>query len=233
MAKKPNKTGRDPRDHGTYMRRELMAEPAFRAMSAKAQVLYFWLKLEWKGSHYNNNGKIRLSLRQAATRLGIGINAAGIAFRELQAKGFIVVTQMGALGVEGEARGPSYEITEISLPTDEKPVPRMLYRQWREGQDFPVAHHNANNPTGRNGRRIPSSNRRQTHHENGDVSEMPVIKSGKAHHQSGDVSTNLYGSTVIKMKTSLFARPSVVGQLPDLSVTAGLGLCPLLSRASG
>ena len=146
---------KDPRDHGTYVRRALMETPAFRALSPKAQILLLWLKLEWKGAKYNNNGKIRLSVRQAAGRLGVSVNTAAEAFRELQAKGFIVVTQMGSLGVEGEARGPSYELTEHPRPSREEEVEgRKLYLQWKPGSDFPVARHNVNNPAGRNGRRV-------------------------------------------------------------------------------
>lgn len=47
--------------------------------------------------------------------MGIGINAAMTGYRELQAKGFIAVTRPGTLGIEDEARGPSYELTEVPL----------------------------------------------------------------------------------------------------------------------
>ena len=102
---KVNKTGRIEYEHGTYVTRRLMSSEAWAATSPKAQILYIWLGFEWKGSKFNNNGKIRLSCRQAARRIGIGANAAMRAFHELQAKGFIVVTPLGALGIEGEARG--------------------------------------------------------------------------------------------------------------------------------
>ena len=65
---------------------------AWRDLPTKSQSLYMWLKLEWKGDKYNNNGKIALSCRQAANKMGVSINTAATAFRELQAKGFIVVT---------------------------------------------------------------------------------------------------------------------------------------------
>lgn len=130
-----------------------METPAYCALSPKAQVLYIWLKLEWKGASYNNNGNIRFSARQVARRIGISINTAAAAFHELQAKGFIVVTQLGALGVEGEARGPSYELTEHPLPSSNKAEGQKLYLQWSPGGDFPVARHTVNNPKGINGKR--------------------------------------------------------------------------------
>jgi DNA-binding transcriptional MocR family regulator len=168
MAAKHGQSGRskDRGDHGTYIRRPFMERPAWRAMSPKAQMLYIWLKLEWKGPNHNNNGKIRLSCRQAAQRIGIAPNTAANAFHELQAKGFIVVTVLGALGVEGEARGPAYELTELKMPHSERPDGRKLYRDWAPGRDLDVTLHNANNPDGKNGKV-------KAHHQNKDG---PIIK---------------------------------------------------------
>jgi DNA-binding transcriptional MocR family regulator len=137
MGKRDHR-GNRTKEHGTFVRRELMSSPAWRAMSPKAQVLYIWLRLEFKGANFNNNGKIRLSYRQAAQRIGITVNTAMQAFHELQSKGFIVVTRLGALGVEGEARGPTYELTDIGLPNKSA---RLLYRAWKPGKDFKVVRH--------------------------------------------------------------------------------------------
>ena len=134
-----NRKGNAKYEHGTFVQRRVMMSLAWRAMPPKAQMLYIWLRLEWKGARFNNNGFIRLSYRQAAARLGIGVNAAMGAFHELQAKGFIIVTRLGALGVEGEARGPTYELTDIGLP---QKTPKHLYREWKPGSDFEIKRHN-------------------------------------------------------------------------------------------
>ncbi len=105
-----------------------METDAWLALTPKAQILYIWLKLEWKGAKFNNNGRIQFSYRQAARKIGIGINTAMRAFHELQAKGFILVTELGSLGVEGEARGPKYELTEIGLPNRR---PTALFLEWK------------------------------------------------------------------------------------------------------
>lgn len=63
----------------------------------------------------NNNGKITLSYRQAAKRLGVCANFAMRAFHELQAKGFIAVTEKGSLRVVGHARSPRYELAAARL----------------------------------------------------------------------------------------------------------------------
>ena len=84
--------------------------PAWRELPPKSQSLYLWLKLEWKGPKNNNNGKIALSCRQAAQKMGVSLNTAASAFRLLQAKGFIFVTRSSQLGLEGKAKLQLYEI---------------------------------------------------------------------------------------------------------------------------
>lgn len=138
-------------EHFTKMVRNTMQTDAWRALSPVAQALYPWLKLEWRGPKANNNGKIRMSVRQAAEALGVNHKTAARGFHDLQAKGFLVQTEPARLGMGGIAKSPSYEITEIGLPYGDKPSGRKLYTQWQEGKDFNVHTARANNPTGRNG----------------------------------------------------------------------------------
>ncbi len=191
-----------------------MDTPAWRALSPKAQALYTWLKFEWHGPKSNNNGRLQFSCRQAARSMGIGKNAAMIAFRELQEKGFIVVTKLGALGVEGEARGPSYELTELPLPGSQRG--RRLYLVWSEGKDFPVARHQANNPAGRNGRKSPSAKSGRTCLRNDDVQGEPVIEMKTPCLQKRDVDGWIRAGTVINLETSLTTIPSAQSDPPDL-----------------
>jgi hypothetical protein len=152
MAHRSKRGGKEPQEHYTKLVRTMMQEPAWRALPPVAQALYPWLKLEWRGPHANNNGKIRFSVRQAADALGVSRDTAARGFRELQAKGFIVVTEQACLGVAGAARAPAYELTEIELPHGSSRGGRKLYREWREGQDFKVNKTRTNNPEGMNGK---------------------------------------------------------------------------------
>ena len=230
MASKTNKTGRNVvSEHFTKMFRGTLSMPAWVALSTSAQAIYPFVKLEWHGSQANNNGRIRFSCRQAAKATGISLNTAMRAFRDLQAKGFLVVTQLGALGVEGEARGPSYELTEIELPQSEKHGGRCLFRNWQDGNDFPVAVHSINNPKGRNGKKIPSPNFRRSDLKNSDVPPFPIPKTKTPHLQIGDVGAHRPKATIFTLKTSLITMPRAEIEAPDLHVTAGLGLCPLLA----
>lgn len=165
--------GRDKRnearaEHFTKLVRNTMETEAWRALSPTAQALYPWIKLEWRGSQSNNNGKIKLSVRQAAERLGIGINTASRAFHDLQAKGFIVVTEHARLGIKGQATCPAYELTELGLPHVEKSTGRKLFKDWKPGADFPVHKATVHNPNG--------SRKKQN----------PVIKLVTGRHQNGD-----------------------------------------------
>src|SRR5690606_32010957 len=144
------------------MLRPTMETPAWQALSTTAQALYPWLKLEWRGPDANNNGSIQLSTRQAASRLGVSQVTAAEAFRDLQRKGFIVQTVPASLGVEGAAKCPSYEITELKMPGAEGDG-RKLYRQWEKGRDFDVQRSPVNNPNGCNGRDAPKT---KTRHKN-------------------------------------------------------------------
>ena len=140
-------------EHWTQMIRTTMEEPAWKALTTTAQALYPWVKLEWHGTDYNNNGKIRLSVRQAAARLGVRPATAALAFHDLQRKGFIFQTEAATLGVEGAAKSPAYEITELKMPGSDRMDGRKLYREWRADNEFPVAGSSANNPLGRNGQK--------------------------------------------------------------------------------
>ena len=120
-----------------------MQYPAWRALSPKVQALHSWLKMEWKGHKANNNGKISLSVRQAAKWMGVSNDTAVEAFHELQVKGLIVITEPASLGVKGQGKCPKYEINELDLPGE--PRGRCLFSKWKKGPDLPVIKTNISN----------------------------------------------------------------------------------------
>lgn len=146
-----------PPEHFCKMIRTTMETPAWQALSTAAQSLYPWLKLEWRGPKFNNNGALQLPVRQAAMKLGVMPNTVSSAFHDLQARGFLVITAPARLGIEGDASAPMFEITELPLPHSDRQHGRALYREWRPGRDFPVVKARANNPTGTNRKRNPIS----------------------------------------------------------------------------
>ena len=153
MSAAKRKRDKPREEQWTKLVRPMMQTDAWRALPTSAQALYPWLRMEWRGppKYPNNNGRISLSVRQAAKALGVSVETAGKAFHALQAKGFIVVTTPASLGFEGEAKAPEFELTEIEMPHSETRGGRKLYSDWRPGCDFPVHKTRTNTPTGRNG----------------------------------------------------------------------------------
>ena len=130
--------GHSKHEHYTKCYHWVMKTDAWKALSPTAQALYPWLKLEWKGDKKgrNNNGEIFLSVRQAAAKMGVSKDTAARAFQDLQAKGFILPTRLGELGVAGKAKCPLWELTE--LPRKNERRPSALFVHWRLGNDYPV-----------------------------------------------------------------------------------------------
>ncbi len=234
MTGKADRTGRNDRgEQFTIMIRNVIECPAWAALSTTAQAIYPFIRMEWHGPRSNNNGRIQFSYRQAAKSVGVSLNTAMRGFHDLQAKGFIVVTELGALGVEGVAKGPSYEITEIGLRNSNQHGGRYLFRNWKKGKDFDVALHVKNNPKGINGRKIPSSNFKRSHLQNSDVVQVPIAKMTTPCLQNGDVGDVSKASSVIEFKTSLITTPCAHSSVPDLSLEAGPHLCPLFKKSFG
>lgn len=153
-------------EHWTQMLRSTMDTPAWRALLPTAQALYPWVKLEWRGAKFNNNGKISLAVRTAAANVGCGRDAAARGFHDLQAKGFLLLLVHGCMGADGKGTSPMYEITELAMPGNT--VGSKLFLQWKPGHDFPVRTHAPVNPKGRNGLLIGESK-----------NEIPSSKSGR------------------------------------------------------
>jgi len=147
MSRKKKKSYGEPKGKFAPVPLSLVDNDAYRALGSAAQALLIWFLLEWKGTNFNNNGKIIMSVRQAAERINVTRDTAAKAIRDLQAKGFIVVRKGGSLGIEGHGKCPEYEITSIATPA--APA-SQLYREWSEGNDFVVFKHAVKNPKGKN-----------------------------------------------------------------------------------
>ena len=149
MRKVRKKSYGDPSGKFAALPLSTMDCPAWRALSSAAQALYPWLVMEFKGQNYNNNGKIGLSVRQAAKKMGVSKDTAARAFCNLQAKGFIKVKKGGSLGISGSAKCPEYEITGITLPENGIKA-NNNFKEWTEGKDFEIFRHPVKNDKGKN-----------------------------------------------------------------------------------
>jgi hypothetical protein len=110
---------------------DTLDQPAWRAMSHGAQVLYVALKRRYS-PNFHNNGKIFLPQRMAAKELRSHHNQIARWFRELQHFGFIVLQTPGCLGVEGKGQAPRWRLTELGYM---KELPTRDYARW-DGMAF-------------------------------------------------------------------------------------------------
>lgn len=170
-------------------------------MTWNAQAAYPWVKLEWKGPSANNNGKVQISTRQLAERLACNHKTAARALQELQEKGWLVATQAATLGLHGKARATLFEVTEFACPPRDRP--RLLFREWQQGRDFPVAKVMANNPEGRNKNRTLSQKTEQAVPKFGTNDSPPVPKDGTACPKIWDEQPRNLVHAVPKFGTSL------------------------------
>jgi hypothetical protein len=79
------------------VRRRMARSLAWRSLSAPALKIYIELKLRWRHQE-NNNGQLFVSIAECKNLLGIPPGTAHRAFRELEQKGFIVMTRRGEAG---------------------------------------------------------------------------------------------------------------------------------------
>jgi hypothetical protein len=113
---------------------QVLDSPAWRAMSHGARSLYVALKRRYSPNG-RNNGRIRLSQREAREQLGAGFTQITRWFAELQHYGFIVMVEPGCLGVHGKGKAPCWRLTEVAYMrgTSSKgmdDMPTMDFLKW-------------------------------------------------------------------------------------------------------
>jgi hypothetical protein len=93
MPKRHNAKGRSTSERYVRLPHWMLNSPAWRSLSPIARCVLIELLSIYNGS---NNGFIAMSARTAAERVGCVKDTAARAFRELQDKGFIEVSIVGA-----------------------------------------------------------------------------------------------------------------------------------------
>jgi len=107
-------------------------EPAWLALSFGARLLYVEIKALYNGY---NNGRIMCSARHAADAIGCNKSTVAGYFRDLQEKGFIVMSKGGFLGLGGRGQGRLWRLTEIGFMGER---PTKDYRNWKPEKTKPL-----------------------------------------------------------------------------------------------
>lgn len=93
-----------------------LQSPAWRSLGVYARALYVEMRARYNGS---NNGGIVMSHRDAQELLACSNKPIPGAFRELQEKGFIALSQRGSFAwkhsIEGKLRASTWTLTELSV----------------------------------------------------------------------------------------------------------------------
>ncbi|MGR3512744.1 MAG: hypothetical protein ACU0GG_08265 [Paracoccaceae bacterium] len=128
--------------------------PAWKALGWPAKTIYFHLRRRCfaetaqKRKHVmNNNGEVFASPRTLADETGGNVKTMMAALADLQAKGWIVCTQMWERGYDGQGRTALFRLT--MLPTGSKAPftpPTRDPERWTKGSDFPVLVYDAHTP---------------------------------------------------------------------------------------
>ena len=130
MSKKHNK-GRIPPGGFVWLHNPMADTTAWRMLTPGAKCLYLALKRHLSND-YSNNGRVFLSVRDAAKQVGSNKGSIQRWFRELQYYEFIVQTSPGTLGADGKGKAAYWRLTEV--PCKDEPATRD-YMYW-DGEKF-------------------------------------------------------------------------------------------------
>jgi hypothetical protein len=114
--------------------KDTIASPAWRAMSPSARCVYIALKQRYS-SNFKNNGRLYLSVRQAAKEVGVNKDTAARCFREIHHYGFGVITSGACLGVDGRGKAAHWRLTEVGYMAE---PPTRDFLSW-DGTPFPTS----------------------------------------------------------------------------------------------
>jgi hypothetical protein len=123
-ARRGRKVGREKVEQYAPLSYPMLQSPAWRSLGGSAAKVFLELRCRFHG---HNNGKLALSLEEAARLLHMGKATALAAFAELVEKGFVVCTRKG----QWYGRlASTWAVTDKGV--DGNP-PTNAWRQWKPG----------------------------------------------------------------------------------------------------
>lgn len=133
---------------------------AWKALSFPAREAYFHLQVrcfadtaQSKANVINNNGEIYRSPRDLAYDMGCSQKTAMAALADLQAKGWIVATELGHLGVDGKGKTTKFRLTMMDMGSGRsREASTKEPTRWKEGADYDVKMYKPYKPKSRKGR---------------------------------------------------------------------------------
>jgi DNA-binding transcriptional MocR family regulator len=112
----------------------MMQSKAWRSLDGNARAIYVELAMLYNG---NNNGRIGLSVRQAAAAIHVSKDTAARAMSRLQDRGFIVAIIKGRFLHKRHAT--RWRLTEFKCDLTGKPASRD-FETWTSADILPLRH---------------------------------------------------------------------------------------------
>lgn len=112
----------------------LLESEAWAFLKPGSRALYVELKRQFNGS---NNGKIFLSYRDAAARLGVHRNSVGGYFGAIESVGLIEKTGESKIGPSGIGSAATWRLSELPDGPEEKPEKVSLAKEVRKKPEPP------------------------------------------------------------------------------------------------
>jgi DNA-binding transcriptional ArsR family regulator len=103
--------------------------PAFRSLSGPAVKVFMEVRCRFNGG---NNGKLTLSLEEAARLLGLGKATVSRALAELEEKGFVICTK------RGQWYGRQASTWAVTLLPVDGHLATHKYKQWQQTQEAAI-----------------------------------------------------------------------------------------------
>jgi DNA-binding transcriptional regulator YhcF (GntR family) len=109
-----------------------MDTPAWVSLDCVARCVYVELARRYAGAG-SNNGRIPLSLRELAEKLGVSKATAMRALKKLQNRGFVVLSKQGAFSMKVR-HATEWRLTEFRCDVTGNMATKDFQR-WRENQN--------------------------------------------------------------------------------------------------
>jgi len=158
MGRDKRNEEREPQWTKWYLQHRAL--PAWKALSFAAREIYFHLQVrcfaetaQKNRKVVNNNGQVFRSPRDLALDMGCSQKTVMAGLADLQAKGWIIATKLGRLGVEGKGRTAKFRLTMMPMGSGSSlKAATQEPKRWCEGQDYEVLVYRPYKPKPRKGR---------------------------------------------------------------------------------
>ena len=140
------KPKKNPRGNFVMLYHDIIESAAWKSLDANAQALYVHIAYRYDGK---NNGRISISVREAAQALNASKDTAARAIKILIDRAFIAVAKRSGFNLKrGPGRAAEYRLTEYPCNVTSKAA-TYKFKKWRPEKTVPRIFHGPTTGTDR------------------------------------------------------------------------------------